>query len=233
MDKEHTNKTAKSLSAFFFHDMKKQYKDAFMSMIFIIMSGKEPFFSPHNPAILVLVWYMLAFFVFTLSSYYKYLDQIRESNEAGKNGQGKTVRKTNPVSNWGFLAIKMGFSCLFQMLFMGIALIWQSVDFDGYMMNGRDYFMTIFMDTLVITVVTAYYSIIIDAASKVKGVRNKIKAMYHVFQLNSIKNFLTHVAAIIFLVIALIYSYNEFSTFCPIIFGVLSVIYLLCPIKDE
>ena len=194
-----------------------------------------------------MLWYIISFFCLISVCYYndRYNDEsIRKKKYHRRHGfdEKVTEKQKNRIKwfikadieqgGWTFLMIKVLTAILLEAVMIGIALMCQFSDFEDYIENERMFFMGVFIDTLVVTIAGGYYSIIIDAASGVKGIKNKVHAILNVFEGTLIKKIFWHLVSLVLLGYAVEYSFNEFSWYAPIGLGILYVIFLAIPVKD-
>lgn len=239
--------TQKNFLSYLFESMKVMYKDIVISIFFIISSSTTPIFSIKNGAVWVLLWYIISFFLLVSGCYYNYRyneEGIRKKKWYRRHGFDETMtekqkneikwfKKANiELGGWTFLLIKVSMALLLEAPMIGVSLVHQLSNHENYMENERMFFVGVLIDTLAITVAGGYYSIIIDAASGIVGIKNKIRAILNVFEGNLIKKLFYHLISLVFLRYAVIYSFNEFSWYAPFVLGVLYMVFLAVPVKD-
>lgn len=145
----------------------------------------------------------------------------------------KWFKKANiELGGWTFLVIKVVIALLLGIIMMGISLMHQFSNYENYMEYEKKFFVAVHIDTLAITVLGGYYSIIIDAASNASGIKNKVCAIWNVFEGRLIKKIICHLISLAMLEYAVIYSFNEFSIYASIMLGVLYIMFLAIPVKD-
>lgn len=250
MGKNRNNKNCKiSFFKYTKENLKYLYKDIIFSSIFIIFSSTKPILSLKNGAWYVLIWYIISLLLLLAGCCFNanYNIECRAKKKwhnrhgyknltDGEINKIKNYKKaTIELGGWTFLLIKVSVSLFFLILFMAIALKHQFDDYSYYMNNEKSFYFGIFMDTFVITVCIGYYSLIIDKIKTVKGFKNKLLSiiMLDITDGHFLKKIFCNLIALSLLIYALIYSFNEFSIFMPIIIGGLYVIFLLIPVKDE
>lgn len=221
-------------------------KDIVISIFFIISSSGEPIFSIKNGAVWVLLWYIISLFLLISSCYFnaRYNEKgmqkkkwhrrhgFAETMTEKQKNEIKWFRKANiELGGWMFLMIKVVTALLLEAIMVGISLMHQFSNYENYMENEKMFFVGISIDTLAITVLGGYYSIIIDAASNTSGMKNKVRAILNVFEGRLIKKIFYHLISLAILGYAVIYSFNEFSLYAPIMLGVLYIMFLAVPVK--
>lgn len=237
----------KSFFVYLVESIKVMYKEIVISIFFIISSSSQPIFSVKNGAVWVLLWYIISLFLLLSGCYYNYRyneEGMRKKRWYRRHGfddmmtekQKNEIRwfkKVNiELGGWTFLLIKVSIAFLLEAIMLGVSLMHQFSDYENYMENDQMFFIGVFIDTLVITVASGYYSIIIDVASDVIGFKNKVRAILNAFEGNVIKKIFCHLISLALLVYAVVYSFNEFSWYAPFVLGVLYIIFLAMPVKD-
>lgn len=250
IEKNRNNKNCKiSFIEYTKENLKYLYTEIIFSSIFIIFSSTKPILSLNNGAWYVLIWYVISLLLHLagccFNANYNIESRAKKKWHNRHGYKNLTDREINNIKNykkanielggWTLLLIKVLVSIFFQFILVTIALKHQFEDCDNYMRNENNFFFGIFMDTFVITVCMGYYSLIIDKIKTVKGLKNKILSviMLDISDGHFIKKIFCNLIALSLLIYALIYSFNEFSIFMPIIIEGLYVIFLLIPVKDE
>ena len=242
-----SKKYKKSFFVYLIESMIVMYKEIVISIFFIISSSSQPIFSVKNGAVWVLLWYIISLFLLLSGCYFNYRyneEGMRKKKWHRRHGFDETMtekqkneikwfKKANiELGGWTFLLIKVSMAILLEAIMLGISLMHQFSNYENYMENEKMFFVGVFIDTLVTTVASGYYSIIIDVASGVIGFKNKVRAILNVFEKNLIKNIFYHLISLALLVFVVVYSFNEFSWYTPFVLGVLYIIFLAMPVKD-
>lgn len=250
MEKNKNNKNQKiGFIKYSKENLKYLYKDIVLSSSFIFFSSTKPILSLRNGAWYVFIWYIISLLLLLelscFNANYNIECKVKKKWHKRHGFNNKTKEEKNRIINnkkakielggWTFLIIKLLVSIFFQLFLAAIAIKHQFNDYSNYMNSEKSLFLGIFMDTFVITVCTGYYSLIMDKVKAVKGFRNKILSlnMPDISDGHFLKNIAWNIISLFLLAYALIYSFNEFSVFMPIVMGGLYVIFLLIPIKDE
>jgi len=241
------HKNQENFIAYLFKSTKVMCKDIVISIFFIISSSSEPIFSIKNGAVWVLLWYIISFLLLILICYFNVMYNEKSKQKKKwhrRHGYDETItekqkneikwfKKANiELGGWTFVAAKLVTALLFMSIISAISVMRQSFNYENYMENEKNFFTGLFFDTLAITVVGAYYSISVDEASKTRGMKNKVYAIWNLFKGRLITKIFFLLTFLAILVLTVIYSFNEFTLFSPILLGISYVVFSFIPIKD-
>lgn len=190
----------------------------------------------------MLLWYFISLFFLVSGAFlnHKWNEEgIRKKKWHHRHGFGEemTDEQKNKIKyfkkadiglgDWTFLLIKVSTALFFEIAMLGISFFFEcDTNNEGRLFTG------ILFDTLAVTVAAGYYNIVLDAASGIAGIKNKIWAILNVFEGNLARKVFWHLVSLALLGCAVIYSFNEFTLYAPGVLGISYVIFLAVPIKD-
>ena len=219
--------------------LKGSIRDFAVSVFFIICSTSTPIFSSKNGAIWILVWYLISYVVMLYScvNQEEYNRAIKRENNYNRrhNKRKEQIKRKKKWAiepgGWNFIIIKIATASIFGIIMIIISYIHQLQNYNQYIENEKNFFLGIWFDTYVITVCVGYYNLIVDVIKNNKGVRCKIVGVLNLLG-ESVKNRILNIVLFIIWIVALSYSFNEFSIFdSPVnyIIGFLYIIVLAIP----
>ncbi len=222
---------------------RKQRFDILISYIFILMSSSKVFFSFRNGALWVLAWYTCSL----LLSCYAYVNQIeynvgrKRAKHYSKKHPNCTLQKSvgfDPeIGGWTLLGSQ--FICaLFLAFGLGVfSFVYQSVFYEAYMMEYKDFCVGLALDTYVLVFFLIYFTGFWSEMRYIHGVKNKVEAFLAAFPGSKCKNIVLHLAAGVICLFALKhYLLNEFSgLFNEVarkVIGIVYILYMIIPKKE-
>lgn len=229
-------------------NIKYLYKDMLISCIFILLSSTTPVLSLSNSAWFVLLWYVMSVGLLLILNWIetccnvqnKIKRKLLKKYHYRKNLTSKEKKRIVNYKNtkvefggWTFFAVKFSVACIFVLIFLPISLGLQFFDFNNYVHEQKNFFVSFFMSTFVTTLFTAYYSIIVNEVKEKKGIKNRLKALFIYANKSLVKRIFGNLLLYLMLLYAFIYSLFSFTIFAPLFVGVVYVCTLLMPIKDE
>lgn len=229
-------------------NIKYLYKDMLISCVFILLSSTTPVLSLSNSAWCVLLWYVMSVGLLLILNWLQTCCNVQNKikrkclkkyhyrkNLTSKEKERIVNYKEEKIEfgGWKFIAMKLFAACVFALIFLPISLGLQFFDFNNYMYEQKNFFVSFFMSTFVTTLFTAYYSIIITEVKEKKGIKNRLKALFIYTNTSLVKRIFGNLLLYLMLLYAFIYSLFSFTIFAPLFVGVVYVYTLLIPIKDE
>lgn len=148
--------------------IKCEWKNLFLSYIFIILSSSKPIFSSKNGAILVLIWFTLAI----LLSVYAYVNQsdYLKSNKRAKrySKKHKNIQVENganffpQIDGWDFIVMQFLVASLFYIIVIPISIYLQFKNFEIYKEDYMNLIIGIFADTYIVAFFNMILHLIIE-----------------------------------------------------------------------
>jgi hypothetical protein len=121
--------------------------------------------------------------------------------------------------------------------FLIFAVIYQNFYYEVYMMEYKDFCISLFWDTYVTVVLLIYLNGFWRELRYIHGVKDKIKVFLSAFHGSKFKNIVIQLAAIVICVFAIrYYLLNEFSGLfnevIRVVIGIVYILYMILPIEE-
>lgn len=218
--------------------IKCEWKNLFVSYIFIILSSSKPFFSSKNGALLVLIWFTLAI----LLSVYAYVNQsdYLESKKRAKrySKKHKNIQVQNGINffpqigGWNFIEMQILVASLFYIISIPISIYMQFKNFEIYKKECMNLIVGIFADTYIVAFFNMILQLIIEFIYDCA--KDRITLNRAAFNLK-LKDVISYVGAVIILIMAFTYYFNRefnglFGDMGSKIMGGIYIIYMIFPL---
>lgn len=218
--------------------IKREWKNLFLSYIFIILSSSKPFFSSKNGAIFVLIWFTLSILL-SVYAYVEQRDYLKSKKQAGRySKKHKNIQVENganffpQIGGRNFIQMQICVASLFCIVTIPISICLQFKDFEIYKEDYMNLFIGIFADTYIV----AFFNIILQ--SMIDFIYDCAKdgtALKKIVCSLKLKDIVSYVGATIILIMAFAHYFNRefeglFGDMSKKIMGSIYIIFMIFPI---
>lgn len=218
--------------------IRSEWKNLFLSYIFIILSSSKPFFSSKNGAILVLIWFTLAILLSVCayvnqSDYVKRKKRAKRYSKKHKNIQVEKGANFFPqIGSWNFIGMQIAVACLFYIVAIPIASYSQFKNFESYNKVYKIFFIGIFADTYIVSFFNVILELIIALICDCAKDRTTLKKIAFSPKL---KDVVVYVGVTIILIMAFTHYFNRefeglFGDMSKKIMGGIYIIFMIFPL---
>lgn len=218
--------------------IEREWKNFFLSYIFIILSSSKPFFSSKNGAIFVLIWFTLAILlsVYAYVNQSDYLKSKKSAKRYSKKHKNIQVEKGfnffPQIGSWNFIGMQFFVASLFYIVALPISFYLQFKNFEIYKEDYMNLIIGIFADTYIVAFFNIILQLIIDFIYDCAKDRTTLKKAAFSLKL---KDVVCYVGATIILIMAFTYYFNKefgglFGGVSKKIMGGIYIIFMIFPL---